>query len=307
MISFYSNGKLLLTGEYVVLYGAQALAVPLNLGQSMEINEANDGRNIITWEASDSNGIWFNTRVTINNFEIMESSDYDKSSYLANCLRIAKGLSPIFLSDGKSKIVKNHCTFDINWGLGSSSTFLSNLAFWADVDPFQLHQAVSNGSGYDIACARSASPIIYTLQNDSPSVINTVFNPPFINNLFLVYTGKKQVTSKSLGNFKSTYIHNDITIKKISKLTTAISETSKLDDFMQLLDEHEYTMAKVLSEQPVKTKLFHDFDGTVKSLGAWGGDFLLTASKESGNYITNYFSQKGFSTIIPFGNLILKS
>ena len=36
--TFYSNGKLLLTGEYVVLDGATALAIPTKYGQYLEIS-----------------------------------------------------------------------------------------------------------------------------------------------------------------------------------------------------------------------------------------------------------------------------
>ena len=37
MDAFYSHGKLLLTGEYLVLDGALALAVPCKLGQSLTV------------------------------------------------------------------------------------------------------------------------------------------------------------------------------------------------------------------------------------------------------------------------------
>ena len=37
MSRFYSHGKFLLTGEYLVLKGALALALPLKLGQSMTV------------------------------------------------------------------------------------------------------------------------------------------------------------------------------------------------------------------------------------------------------------------------------
>ena len=35
--TFYSNGKLLLTGEYLVLNGAVALAIPTKFGQTLTI------------------------------------------------------------------------------------------------------------------------------------------------------------------------------------------------------------------------------------------------------------------------------
>ncbi len=35
--TFYSNGKLLLTGEYLVLDGAKALALPTKMGQNLQV------------------------------------------------------------------------------------------------------------------------------------------------------------------------------------------------------------------------------------------------------------------------------
>ena len=42
--SFFANGKLLLTSEYLVLDGAKAFAIPTKKGQSLhvEITEKND-------------------------------------------------------------------------------------------------------------------------------------------------------------------------------------------------------------------------------------------------------------------------
>ena len=51
--SFHSNGKLLITGEYAVLDGALAFALPTRKGQTLEVTENNEqGR----WQAFDSNG-----------------------------------------------------------------------------------------------------------------------------------------------------------------------------------------------------------------------------------------------------------
>ena len=38
-MKFYSNGKLLMTGEYFVLNGALSLALPTVYGQYLEIND----------------------------------------------------------------------------------------------------------------------------------------------------------------------------------------------------------------------------------------------------------------------------
>ena len=37
--TFYSNGKLLITGEYLVLDGAKAFALPTKFGQKLTIEE----------------------------------------------------------------------------------------------------------------------------------------------------------------------------------------------------------------------------------------------------------------------------
>ena len=60
-------------------------------------------------------------------------------------------------------MVTSELTFDKDWGLGSSSTLISNLSQLARIDPYELNNRVFNGSGYDIACAKSESPLLYRL------------------------------------------------------------------------------------------------------------------------------------------------
>ena len=43
----------------------------------------------------------------------------------------------------------------------------------------------------------------------------------------------------------------------------------------------------------------------VKSLGAWGGDFVLAASAMDSAAITAYFKSKGLNTIIPYEQMVL--
>jgi len=54
MSTFYSNGKLLLTGEYVVLDGALSLAIPTQFGQSLTVKEINAPK--LIWKSLDKNG-----------------------------------------------------------------------------------------------------------------------------------------------------------------------------------------------------------------------------------------------------------
>ena len=52
----------------------------------------------------------------------------------------------------------------------------------------------------------------------------------------------------------------------------------------------------------MKEKFFSDFQGSIKSLGAWGGDFILATGNKS---TKKYFLDKGFKTIIPFNKICL--
>ena len=56
-------------------------------------------------------------------------------------------------------------------------------------------------------------------------------------------------------------------------------------------------------KEKIKDKLFNDFNGEIKSLGAWGGDFILASSNESET--ETYFKNKGFNFIVEFDKLIL--
>ena len=47
-----------------------------------------------------------------------------------------------------------------------------------------------------------------------------------------------------------------------------------------------------------------DFDGGIKSLGAWGGDFILAASATGEETVKAYFSNKGLNTVIPYEEMI---
>ena len=62
----YSNGKLLISGEYVILDGALSLAAPTLLGQHLEILK--DDSKYIKWTSKNSNGkVWFQCKIYRDN------------------------------------------------------------------------------------------------------------------------------------------------------------------------------------------------------------------------------------------------
>ena len=78
--------------------------------------------------------------------------------------------------------------------------------------------------------------------------------------------------------------------------------TNTIEEFEYLLDEHEAITGQYIKSETVKSKYFSDYKGSVKSLGAWGGDFILATRKNK-----KYFFEKGFDTIFSYSELIKES
>lgn len=230
--SWFSRGKLLLTGEYMVLHGATALALPLRYGQGLEWNGYRSrggddhARRTLEWSTFVRDKEWLKAvfGITDDGYVVKSSSHEERAGFLLEVLNAAAGLTDIPLPAGKAE---SSVGFDMGWGFGSSSTLISNIAWMFDINPFALHFVVSRGSGYDIACARSDTPITYRLQygkdpwteaadktadknsNEASSEFpvpvyrNVVFNPPFGNCLYFAYTGRKQDSARSVTSFLS--------------------------------------------------------------------------------------------------------
>ena len=91
MKKFHANGKLLITGEYLVLKGATALAVPLNKGQTLSVGSSNETG--FSWRAETPNGLWFEIKFD-EKLTILETSDYKKAEKLQLILRKALQQKP---------------------------------------------------------------------------------------------------------------------------------------------------------------------------------------------------------------------
>ena len=94
MRHFHSHGKFLLTGEYLVLKSALALALPLKLGQSLEVEELDSSSNSLLWEAFQPEGEWFSVTLNPETLEIIDCDDQPKAEKLAQILKAVKQLNP---------------------------------------------------------------------------------------------------------------------------------------------------------------------------------------------------------------------
>lgn len=300
----------MITGEYLVLAGAKALAIPVKFGQSLSIEAAPSDRPIVDWETYIKGNLWLNTRFVGGNLEALPAKEEDNQhiNRLKEILTAARKPNPDFLKSNLRWGVKSEIDFDINWGLGSSSTLISNIAHWANVDPFELHFLVSEGSAYDIACARSSQPLLYTYKgkNVNPEVEPVSFRPVFSSQLFFVYSGSKQSSEASIRTFDANLVIA-ADVQAITSISEEMAKTESLDYFMKMMAEHESIISKYTGLTPVKQRFFDDFSGEIKSLGAWGGDFFLAASQAAPDKIISFFSERGFDTIFSFDELVAKN
>lgn len=291
----------MISGEYVVLDGAVSLAIPTKFGQSLTVESITPSK--LIWTSYDENGqIWYENEFYIKDFQSEISNETNEiTKRLIQIIKTARSLNPAFLSSTSGFKITTHLDFKKEWGLGTSSTLINNMAQWANIDAFNLLEMTFAGSGYDIACAQHNKPISYQLLNGKPLVKEVSFNPSFKEQLFFVYLNKKQNSREGIAQYKLNK-PNKLLINEISKISNKLIHSKTLLDFESLITLHEDYISQIIQQKPIKELLFNDFKGCIKSLGAWGGDFILVTSKEDPSI---YFKNKGFKTIIPFCNIIL--
>ncbi|MEL6974559.1 MAG: GYDIA family GHMP kinase [Bacteroidota bacterium] len=303
MNRFYSNGKLLITGEYAVLDGALALAIPTRYGQSLEITPSSE--NVLAWKSLDyQDQNWFEARFTLSSFQVVNTTNPSVADTLQGLLKAAREQNPDFLSGEEGYIATSTLYFPNNWGLGSSSTLINNLAQWARVDAYALLWKAFGGSGYDIACAQHNTPICYRKKQPKPEVSEVDFTPSFADRLFFVHLNQKQNSKAAIANYSQKKIDKEKLIDSVNAITTGLLHSETIETFSELLESHERLLAEILETPTVKQRLFPDYPYTLKSLGAWGGDFILAVGNENSK---NYFQKKGFRMVIPFKDMILNS
>ena len=297
MPSYYSHGKLLISSEYAVLDGAKALALPTKLGQRLEVTNRNTKN--INWKSFDcQNNLWFKTSLSIPHFK--PSIANVTAQRLSQCFQAIHKLRPHLFENQKGLEFISHLEFPQNWGLGSSSTLINNLAQWANVDAYKLLALTFGGSGYDIACAQNPYPITFQKNLKSSKIEKAVFNPSFKDKLFFVHRNQKQDTRVAIAAYQALKNTKKLNFSELNIITNTLLQRSTLEVFESLITEHENLIGKLIQQAPLKTTHFSDYNGAIKSLGAWGGDFFLASGNEQ-----QYFKDKGYNTIIPFKEMVM--
>lgn len=302
-LKYSASGKLLLFGEYLVLRGAKSIAVPVKYGQSLTISATAEDN--ITWQSFEKGKLWFEVILTPS-LEIIHASDKEKAAIVQRLLQIIQAEKP------ELEISNQHFRFDIdfdrNYGLGTSSTFLSLLGQWSGVNPFLLQEKSFRGSGFDIAAATASQAIIYQVQqrNDGKERVVIPFDIPdnISSQLLFVYTGKKQTSLSEVLSFSSI----ETPQWQITEMNTIVDEVvqcSNIEAFENLMNRSEQLMSQILQTETIKEKQFHDYPFSVKSLGAWGGDFIMATFRDE-TLAREYFQHKEMNPIFDFRQLVKK-
>jgi len=302
--TYYSNGKLLITGEYLVLDGARAFALPTKFGQNLIVENSTNQE--IQWESYDfDENIWYQDTISFS--EITNKVDAKIETVKTTLLQIlneAYLLNPDFINNSEGYKISTNLTFPKKWGLGTSSTLLNNIAQWTNIDAFTLLKNSFGGSGYDIACAQNDTPIVYRIEQNLPIVETVHFNPDFTQNIYFVYLNKKQNSKAAISayyNNKNQHLAHNIIDN--NKITDTILNAKTVKEFAIAVEKHEIHMSDILEIRTIKEVAFPDFKGVVKSLGAWGGDFVMAIAKEDPK---DYFVSKGYETILTYDEMILQ-
>ncbi|QCX54458.1 30S ribosomal protein S6 [Elizabethkingia sp. JS20170427COW] len=298
--TYFSHGKLLLTSEYFVLDGATALAIPTRLGQSLEVQDIDSSQDTIFWETYREGQLWLKLVLNYQSLEIVETNLPEAATFIQKVFKTLKDLKTEKLSGSQSYYLKSNVEFPENYGLGSSSTLMNNIASWAKVDAFTLNDLALGGSGYDIAVAQQSAPILYTRRGEQKEVKKVAFNPSFKDELIFVHLNRKQNSREGISMYRSLEKEPSL-IDYFTHLTDEVVKCNDLEKFSLLMLEHEVKMSDFLKIEIIKEKYFKDLPVFAKSLGAWGGDFILTRKFRG---YKNYFQHKEYHTIIDFENLI---
>lgn len=305
-LHFYGHGKLLLTGEYFVLDGANALSIPTRFGQHLRVKTLSGNSNTLYWIALNNlKQAWLNLVFDKTDLSCINSSGPEAQT-LSKVLNQARLLNPDFLTGKEDTAVETYLEFPNNWGLGSSSTLIYCISQWANVDGYTLLQNTMGGSGYDVINAGSDTPILYHLENGKPYWEQVSFSPPFLDNIYFVHTGQKQLSTKGIKYYRENALRIQDCIGWLNRLTESMLQCQSLAKMDQIIQEHEDIIAEELKLTKAKDTLLPDYWGAVKSLGAWGGDFVMLTNDRSEEELLNYLHSKELHVVHRFDKMIFQ-
>ena len=138
-----------------------------------------------------------------------------------------------------------------------------------------------------------------------PMIYPVDFDPSFADQLYFVYLGKKQKSEDCVNEFLKEDTPKKLELEKMSLLSKRVLQAQNPFEFDKSISDHESFVGEAINQKPIQEERFADFNGTIKSLGAWGGDFILVRTDMGKREVSRYFYEKGLTTIFRWDEIVL--
>lgn len=295
-----SPGKVMLSGEYFVLWGAAALAFPSIQRQHLAIYDLSE-QAFHRWTTSAGSSEIFSCLIdkkSLKAFDIRGSEG--SAQFIENLLQAARSLNPEIFETNLH--FQTRLDFSPQWGLGSSSSLIVNISRFTQTDPWTLHRMVSQGSGYDIACALHEKPLLFS-HPENPRINFPLINYPFTDSLYFLPLGIKKDSSRAVS--ETAHLRpSTALIEEASQISYALTWTRSLKEFSDFLKIYVHLVKRGIGLKESLPAQLAGFNGIIKPLGAWGGDLALVVSEEDPNQLRNWFASRGFPELIKWQEII---
>jgi mevalonate kinase len=237
----------MLFGEYLVLNGSDCLAFPLKFGQTLSVTKSDE----LIWESYSKHGMWFSVSMS-DDFTILNTNNEEVAEILRQLFIVIRAEKPQLDFNQQFKATAN---FELNWGLGSSSTLISLLSQWSGVEAKKLLEVSFGGSGYDVACATAKAPILYANGKVKKEV---PLQESITDKLLFIYLGNKQNSREEIKRFKKKNITQD-QVDTMNAIISNALQSDKIDMFEQQLDLSEELISSIIDTIQLKQRLFADY------------------------------------------------
>ena len=268
----------MLCGEYAVLCGALAIAFPTKFRQCMEV-EYRPGTGWIHWQSYDFEGFqWLRCSFHPDD----DCSQHPLKNVLQPIqamLRCVRERNAGAMPSDKDVTFRVKASFRKEWGLGSSSALIANIARWSGVDPWELMQLSFPGSGYDVAVAFHGKALTYRLDGGARDIRFLEYIPSWLEDFRVVFTGKKVNSRDSVNENKSMFHKLEPHVAELDRIARGLLTADSSAEACELLQRYEEILSVTLEMEP-GARLFPGYSGTIKSLGAWGGDAILVEYRQ---------------------------
>ena len=193
---------------------------------------------------------------------------------LHQMLRLIAANRPDLCSPDLDLHVRIKASFRKEWGLGSSSALIANLAHWSQTDPFALMDVSFPGSGYDVAAAFQDVPLLYRIDENKRTTAPLPAFPEFLSEYRVVFLVKKVNSRESVFETRERIPLLNEYLPKLNRYGMEALQSTTPATFNHCMLMYEEILADTLGLEPTGSQ-FADYQGLVKSLGAWGGDAVL--------------------------------